>query len=94
LFRDSSAEPEIFAVEPRRRDVGFDLLSLAPQHPRFLTEFELGLPELTIVDEKTAGSAANKIPYAFRRFFSEIGERRDRSGSFTRLIRSYPRTAF
>jgi hypothetical protein len=79
LFRDGSAEPEIFAVEPRRKEVGFDLLSLAPQHPRFLTEFELGLPELAILDEETAGSAAAKIPHAFRRFFSEIGDRRDRS---------------
>jgi hypothetical protein len=79
LFRDGSAEPEIFAVEPRRKDVGFDLLSLAPQRPRFLSEFELGLPELAIVDEETAGSAAAKIPHAFRRFFSEIGDHRDRT---------------
>ena len=59
--------------------MGFDLISLAPQRPRFLTEFELGLPELTILDEETAGSAAAKIPRAFRRFFSEIGDRRDRT---------------
>lgn len=80
LFRDGSAEPEIFAVEPRRKDAGFDLLSLAPQHPRFLTEFELALPELAIVDEEAAGSAAARVPRAFRRFFSEIGDRRDRKG--------------
>jgi len=79
LFRDGSSEPEIFAVEPRRREVGFDLISLAPQHPRFLTKFELRLPELAILDEETAGSAAAKIPHAFRKFFSEIGDRRDRS---------------
>jgi hypothetical protein len=80
LFRDGSAEPEIFAVEPRRKEVGFDLISLAPQHPRFLTEFELGLPELVILDEETAGSAAAKVPHAFKKFFSEIGDRRDRKG--------------
>jgi hypothetical protein len=79
LFRDGSAEPEIFAVEPRRKEVGFDLLSLAPQRPRFLSEFELALPELAILDEETAGSAAAKIPHAFRRFFFEIGDRRDRT---------------
>jgi hypothetical protein len=79
LFRDGSSEPEIFAVEPRRREVGFDLIALAPQHPRFLTEFELGLPELAILDEEAAGSAAARIPQAFRRFFSEIADRRDRS---------------
>lgn len=79
LFRDGSSEPEIFAVEPRRREVGFDLISLAPQHPRFLSEFELGLPELAILDEETAGSAAARIPQAFRRFFSEIADPRERS---------------
>jgi len=26
LFRDGSSEPQIFAVEPRRREVGFDLI--------------------------------------------------------------------
>jgi hypothetical protein len=65
LFRDGSSEPEIFAVEPRRREVGFDLISLAPQRPRFLSEFELGLPELAILDEEAAGSAATRIPQAF-----------------------------
>lgn len=79
LFRDGSSEPEIFAVEPRRRQVGFDLISLAPERPRFLTEFELGLPELAIVDEEAAGSAAARIPHAFRRFFLEIADRRERS---------------
>jgi hypothetical protein len=79
LFRDGSSEPEIFAVEPRRREVGFDLISLAPQRPRFLSEFELGLPELAILDEEAAGSAATRIPQAFRRFFFEIADRRERS---------------
>lgn len=79
LFRDGGSEPEIFAVESRRREVGFDLISLAPERPRFLTEFELGLPELTILDEEAAGSAAARVPQAFRRFFSEIADRRERS---------------
>jgi len=79
LFRDGSFEPEIFAVEPRRREVGFDLISLAPQQSRFLSEFDLGLPELAILDEEAAGSAAARIPQAFRTFFSEIADRRERS---------------
>ena len=78
LFRDDSAEPEIFAVEARRSKVGFDLLSLAPERPRFLTAFERGLCELTILDEEAAGSAAARIPQAFRKFFSEIADRRER----------------
>jgi hypothetical protein len=72
LFRDGGAEPEIFAVESRRQRVGFDLISLAPERPRYLSEFERGLPELAIVDEEAAGSAAVRIPQAFRRYFFEI----------------------
>lgn len=79
LFRDGSSEPEIFAVEPQRREVGFDLISLAPERPRFLTEFELGLPELVIADDEVAGTAAARIPQAFRRFFPEIVDRRERN---------------
>ncbi|MBN9497230.1 MAG: hypothetical protein J0H39_10805 [Alphaproteobacteria bacterium] len=79
LFRDGSPEPEIFAVEQQHREVGFDLISLAPLHPRFLTEFERGLPELAIQDEEAAGSAAARIPQAFRRFFFEISDRRERT---------------
>jgi len=78
LFRDGAGEPEIFAVESRRQKVGFDLISLAPERPRYLSEFERGLPELTIVDEETAGSAAARIPHAFRRYFFEISDRRGR----------------
>src|SRR5260370_8500472 len=90
LFRDGSAEPEIFAVEPRRKDVGFDLISLAPQHPRFLTEFQLALPELAILDEEAAGSAAAKVPRAFRGFFSETADRRDRPGEKRDLYSADP----
>ena len=79
LFRDGSSEPEIFVVEPKRREVGFDLISIAPERPRFLTEFELGLPELAILDDEAAGSAAAKVPQAFRRFFAEIADRRERN---------------
>lgn len=72
LFRDGNSEPEIFAVEARRREVGFDLISLAPERRRPLTAFELGLPELAILDGAAAGSAAARIPQTFRRFFFEI----------------------
>lgn len=79
LFREGGSEPEIFAVEPRRLNVGFDLISIAPERHRFLTGFELGLPELEILDERAAGSATAQIPQTFRRFFSEIRDRKDRS---------------
>jgi hypothetical protein len=78
LFRDGSSQPEIFEVEPRRGEVGFDLISLGPERIRSLTGFELGLPELPINNHQSAGSASARIPQAFRRFFSEIAERRER----------------
>jgi hypothetical protein len=98
LFRDGSSEPEIFAVEPRRREVGFDLISLAPQHPRFLTEFELGLPELAILDEEAAGpqrpAFRRRSAGSFPRSPTVGSAARARRRTFTRSIRSRPRTAF
>ena len=78
LFRDGGAEPEIFAVESRRQKVAFDLISLAPERPQYLSEFERGLPELAIVDEEAAGSAAARIPDVFRRYFFDIPDPRGR----------------
>jgi hypothetical protein len=88
LFQEDSAEPEIFKVESRHREVGFDLISLAPQHPTYLSEFERGLPELAILDEEAAGYAASRIPRAFRKFFSEIRDPRDRNRAEKRELYS------
>jgi hypothetical protein len=88
LFQEDSAEPEIFKVESRHREVGFDLISLAPQHPTYLSEFERGLPELAMLDEEAAGYAASRIPRAFRKFFSEIRDPRDRNRAEKRELYS------
>ncbi|MBA3038804.1 MAG: hypothetical protein FP819_03665 [Rhizobiaceae bacterium] len=87
LFREGSSQPEIFEVEKRRLTVGFDLLSLSPQAPRFLEQFELRLPELEIVDQGLAANATESIPEAFRRNYLEVGGR-DRSGATKRALYS------
>ncbi len=60
LFRDSSGEPAIFSVEERRRDVGFDLLSIAPQQPRPIDWVEQGLPEMPIADAAMTGRVSGQ----------------------------------
>ncbi|PLU76161.1 hypothetical protein BMJ21_00700, partial [Sinorhizobium medicae] len=46
LFREGTDDPAIYTVEERRRDLGFDLLAIAPQVPRAIDSVELALPEL------------------------------------------------
>jgi hypothetical protein len=77
LFRPDSDQPQIFEVEALRESVGFDLLSLAPEQPRFLDDFERTLPELPLHAE-IASAASKQVPAAFRRFYGEIVSRRER----------------
>lgn len=77
LFRDDSDEPKIFSVQERRRVIGFDLISVAPQPPRKLDNVELCLPELTLRDG--AGRAGERVRDRFRFFFRQISERSERS---------------
>jgi hypothetical protein len=78
LFSQADEGPAIFAVEERRGSYGFDLLSYAPERPRGLDPVEMGLPDLALPPEAGAGSVSKKIPDRFRRFFRELGDRRDR----------------
>ncbi|MDW9819721.1 hypothetical protein GOC60_33905 [Sinorhizobium meliloti] len=77
LFRDESDEPKIFSVQERRRVIGFDLMSVAPQPPRRLDNVELCLPELTL--REGAGRAGERVRDRFRLFFRQISERSERS---------------
>jgi hypothetical protein len=77
LFRPDSDQPQIFEVEALRESVGFDLLSLAPEKPRFLDDFERNLPELPLQAD-VASAASSRIPSAFRRFYAEIVGPRER----------------
>ena len=81
LFRDGSPHPEIFDVEKKEENFGFDLVSLAPQQMLSLERFERGLPELPSLDAGQLSSAASRIDRSFSRHFSELVGRRDVSAS-------------
>ncbi|MBO1326382.1 hypothetical protein K2X14_16345 [Acetobacter sp. TBRC 12305] len=78
LFREGTDDPVIYTVEERCRDLGFDLLAIAPQAPRAIDSVELTLPELPITDPAGTGRVGNRIFERFNRFFYELVDRRDR----------------
>lgn len=78
LFREGADDPAIYTVEERRRDLGFDLLAIAPQPPRAIDSLEMSLPELPLVDPAGTGKVGDRIFERFSRFFHELTERRDR----------------
>jgi hypothetical protein len=84
LFRDGSAQPEIFEVESNRESFAFDLISLAPQEFRFLNDFDARLPELKILDQSLVSSAAQHIPGSFKRFYLECATQKDRSATLAK----------
>src|SRR5690606_32793844 len=77
-FRDDDDDPTIYLVEDRRRAIGFDLLSIAPQQPHSLDSVEQWLPELPIEDGASTGRTAEKVGERFNRFFHELADRTDR----------------
>lgn len=78
LFRDGSYVPAIYTVEERCRDLGFDLLAIAPQAPRAIDSVEFALPELPIADPAATGKVGDRVLERFSKFFHELAERRDR----------------
>lgn len=80
LFSPSESDgPVIFSVEGRRGSFGFDLLAMAPDRSRHLDKVEMALPALGLEDHSATGQASrSRIPDSFRRFFRELGERKDR----------------
>lgn len=78
LFKEGTDDPVIYTVEERHRDLGFDLLAIAPQAPRSMDTVELALPELPISDPAGKGRVGDRIIERFSRFFHELVERRDR----------------
>ncbi|SMQ85280.1 hypothetical protein SAMN06295905_2557 [Devosia lucknowensis] len=88
LFLEGSDEPKIFDVEARRENVGFDLISLAYEHPRGLDDFSRALPELPLLQPERASAAAGNIYSAFRKSYSEIASRRDKASFDKRSLYS------
>lgn len=78
LFREGVDDPAIYTVEERCRDLGFDLLAIAPQPPRAIDSVEMSLPELPVADPAGTGKVGDKVFERFSRFFHELAERRDR----------------
>lgn len=79
LFSHSDDGPVVFSVEGRRGAYGFDLLAMAPERSKFLDRVEMTLPDLRLDDHSESGRASQKrIPDSFRRFFRELGDRKDR----------------
>jgi hypothetical protein len=88
LFRDGSAEPQIFDVEKRTERVGLDLFALAPQERESLSRFEGCLPELQPKDVAAISNASERVPEAFRRHYTELATRRDKDGLKKRALYS------
>jgi len=88
LFRPGVDEPLIYEVERKSARVGFDLISLAPAEKRFLSLFELNLPELPLADAVQVSSAAERVPSSFRRFFREFAPKIDPTSTVRRTLYS------
>jgi hypothetical protein len=88
LFRDGSAEPQIFDVEKRTERVGLDLFALAPQERESLSRFEGCLPELQPKNVAAISNASERVPEAFRRHYAELATRRDKDGLKKRALYS------
>lgn len=88
LFRPGVEEPLIYEVERKTARVGFDLISLAPADKKFLSYFELGLPELLLSNPEQASRATELVPASFRRFFREFAPRIDPDATARRSLYS------
>ncbi len=88
LFLPGSDEPAIFEVEHRSGTYGFDLIALAPEIRRHLTDFEIKLPELSVVDPERVSNATSGVRESFRRFFGELSPSRTANGGPRRNLYS------
>jgi hypothetical protein len=88
LFLENADEPNIFDVEARRENVGFDLISLAYEQPRGLDEFSRTLPELPLLHPERASAAAANLKPAFKRAYPEIVNRKEKASADRRSLYS------
>ena len=77
LFKEGE-RPQVFEVHQRVEKTAFDLLSLAPCEWEWLEEFDTALPEIKVRDPKLVADASKRVPQSFRKFFSEIANRREK----------------
>ena len=88
VFHSGSEEPEIYEVELRTGNYGFDLIAMAPQQKEHLSIFETRLPELAIVDTYRVSESTKSVASSFKRFYPELAPRRSSGKSGRRTLYS------
>ncbi|MDX1146841.1 hypothetical protein GOL39_30365 [Sinorhizobium medicae] len=78
LFSEGGDEPAIFAVERRRKEYGFDQLSLSPERCIALDRLEMLLPDLSVDNPFGGGNPSRSVGERFRYFFRELGDRQEK----------------
>jgi len=78
LFVEGGDEPAIFAVEKRRKEYGFDQLSLSPERPVALDRVEMYLPDLSVDSPFGGGNPSRAVGERFRYFFRELSDRQEK----------------
>lgn len=76
LFVQGEDCPQIFNVETKTLELGFDLISFAPQERGWTDYFDPYLPELSI-DPSLVSKGRGQINIAFKKHFTDITYRRD-----------------
>lgn len=71
LFVNWDEAPQIYNVDTRTINIGFDMLSFSPEDKTWMESFDNKLPELSI-DALTASNARELISTSFKYHFSEI----------------------
>lgn len=75
LFVPWDEAPQIYNVDNRTMNVGFDMLSFSPEEKAWIEHFDNRLPELPI-DPLTVASARDRIPTSFKYHFNDLTSRR------------------
>lgn len=75
LFVPWDEAPQIYNVDTRTINVGFDMLSFSPEEKTWMEHFDNRLPELPI-DPLIAGAAKERIPTSFKHHFNDLTLRR------------------
>lgn len=75
LFVPWDEAPQIYNVDTRTMNVGFDMLSFSPEDKTWMEHFDNRLPELPI-DPLIARTAKEQIPISFKHHFNDLTSRR------------------
>ncbi|WP_447832988.1 hypothetical protein [Aeromonas veronii] len=76
LFVPWDEAPQIYNVDTRTMNVGFDMLSFSPEEKTWMESFDNRLPELPI-DPVAASTAKGKVLVSFKHNFNDLSPRRN-----------------